>query len=224
MIQAAAYVLFYAIIAAVSPLVLAATFVVIHSDRKRTNGIAFLSGFVIGTTIACTIGLLLDQAADRLDSHETIDGVFALLVGVALVVVSLHGRGRPPRSETETGRGTAILAGLEHVGPGAAFSMAGLLGFGGPKRLILTFLAMATVSQDAVGAVGDVALVALYVAVATMLVSVPIVLIIATGDWGVDLLERGESWFRLHAPALRLRLGFALGLLLVIDGVVRLAR
>ena len=100
--------------------------------------------------------------------------------------MSLHGRGKPPRSETETGRGTAILAGLEHVGPGAAFSMAGLLGFGGPKRLVLTFLAMATVSEDAVGALGDLALVALYVAVATMLVSVPIVIIVATGDWGVD--------------------------------------
>ena len=225
MIQAAAYVLFYGIIAAVSPLVLAATFAVIHSDRKRTNGIAFLSGFVIGTTIACTIGLLLDQAAtDRLDSQETVEGVFALLVGVALVAVSLHGRDKPPRSEAETGRGTAILAGLEHVGPGAAFSMAGLLGFGGPKRLILTFLAMATVSEDAVGAVGDLALVALYVAVATMLVSVPIVIIVATGDWGVDILERGESWLRLHAPALRLRLGFGLGILLIIDGVVRLAR
>ena len=37
--------------------------------------------------------------------------------------------------------------GSPNVRPAAAFSMAGLLGFGGPKRLVLTFLAMATVSE-----------------------------------------------------------------------------
>jgi hypothetical protein len=224
-IEGAAYVVFYGIIAAVSPLVMSATFIVIRSERKRTNGIAYLTGFVLGTAIACIIGLVLGQAAaDRLNSHETIDGLFALLIGVALVVVALGGRRGPMRPETETGRAAAILAGLEHVGPGAAFSMAGLLGFGGPKRLLLTFLAMAAVSEDAVGAAGDLVLVLLYIAVATALVSVPVVIIIATGDWGVAILERAESWFRRHTPALRLWVGLTLGALLVIDGVLRLTR
>ncbi len=156
------------------------------------------------------------------NSRETIDGLFALLIGVALVVVALGGRRGPMRPETETGRAAAILAGLEHVGPGAAFSMAGLLGFGGPKRLVLTFLAMAAVSEDALGAAGDLVLVLLYIAVATALVSVPVVIIIATGGWGVAMLERAESWFRRHTPALRLWVGLTLGALLVIDGVLRL--
>ncbi len=225
MIEGAAYVVFYGIIAAVSPLVMSATFIVIRSERKRTNGLAYLTGFVLGTAIACIIGLVLGQAAaDRLDSHETIDGLFALLIGVALVVVALGGRRVPLRPETETGRAAAILAGLAHVGPGAAFSMAGLLGFGGPKRLLLTFLAMAAVSEDTVGAAGDLVLVLLYIAVATALVSVPVVIIIATGGWGVAMLERAESWIRRHSPALRLWVGLVLGALLVIDGVLRLTR
>jgi hypothetical protein len=224
-IQGAAYVILYGIIAAVSPLVMTATFIVIRSERKRTNGIAFLTGFLLGTTIACIIGLLLGQAAtDRLNSHETIDGLFALLIGVALVVVSIRGRRVVLRPETETGRATAILAGLEHVGPGAAFSMAGLLGFGGPKRLLLTFLAMAAVSDDAVGVAGDLVLVALYIAIATVLVTVPVITIIVTGDWGVDRLGQAESWFRLHGPALRLWVGLGFGVLLIIDGVVKIAR
>jgi hypothetical protein len=128
------------------------------------------------------------------------------------------------RPETETGRATAILAGLEHVGPGAAFSMAGLLGFGGPKRLLLTFLAMAAVSADAVGVAGDLVLVALYIATATVLVTVPVITIIVTGDWGVDKLGQAESWFRLHSPALRLWVGLGFGVLLIIDGVVKIAR
>jgi hypothetical protein len=224
-IQGAAYVVFYGIIAAVSPLVLSATFIVIRSERKRTNSIAYLTGFVLGTTIACIIGLLLGQAAaDRIDSHETIEGLFALLIGVALVVVALGGRRVPLRPENESGRAAAILAGLAHVGPGAAFSMAGLLGFGGPKRLLLTFLAMAAVSADAVGAAGDLVLVCLYIATATVLVSVPVVVIVATGDRGVRLLERTESWFLLHSPVLRLWVGLVLGGLLIVDGLLRLTR
>ncbi len=54
MTHAVVHVLFYAVVAAAaSPLVLTATFVVIRSDRPRTNGIAFLSGFVLGTAMAC---------------------------------------------------------------------------------------------------------------------------------------------------------------------------
>ena len=47
--HATVHVLVYALAAAASPLVLTATFVVIRSDRPRTNGIAFLSGFLLGT-------------------------------------------------------------------------------------------------------------------------------------------------------------------------------
>ena len=89
-ISATGYILFYALIAAASPLVLTATLVVIRSERPRTNGIAFLTGFLLGTTIAAGLALILGQAAvDRLDSHETFEGVLAVLLGVALVAAWL---------------------------------------------------------------------------------------------------------------------------------------
>jgi hypothetical protein len=220
-----AYVLFYGLVAAASPLVLTATLVIVRSDRKRTNGIAFLSGFVLGTAIACIVGLIVGQAlVDRLNSHETVGGALVLVVGVALVVIALRVRHKPLRADTESGRGAAILAGLEHVGPAAAVSMAGLLGFGGPKRLVLTLLAMATVREAALAGVADLALVALYIAVATMLVSVPIVILIVTGSRGADIVQRGESWIGMNMAVIRLWVWFGLGAALVVDGLVRLAR
>ena len=169
MIHAGGHVLFYALAAAASPLVLTATFVVIRSERPRTNGIAFLSGFLLGTAIACVLGLFLGQAAvDRLNSHETVEGVLALLLGVMLVAVGLQARQTSPRPEAGGSRASAILAGLGNVRPAAAFSMAGLLGFGGPKRLVLTFLAMASVSEASLRDVEDLTLVVGYIAVATV--------------------------------------------------------
>ena len=223
MIHAGGHVLFYALAAAASPLALTATFVVIRSERPRTNGIAFLSGFLLGTTIACGLGLALGQAAvDRLDSHETVEGVLTLLLGVALLAVGLQARHAPPRSAARGSRASAILAGLRNVRPAAAFSMAGLLGFGGPKRLVLTFVAMATISEASLGDAEDLTLVLVYITVATVLVSVPVGIVIIAGERAAAILARGESWLTDHAAQLRVWLSLGIGAALVVDGLLRL--
>ncbi len=224
MISAGVHVLVYAIAAAASPLVLTATFVVIRSDRPRTNGIAFLIGFLVGTTLACGLGLALGQAAvDRLSSHATIEGVLTLVLGVALVVFGMQARHAPPRPQPrEGGRASAILAGLGHVGPAAAVSMAGLLGFGGPKRLLLTFLAMASVTEASLGGVENLTLVLLYIAVATVLVSVPVAIVIIAGERAAAILARGQSWMTTHSAQLRVWLSLGIGAALVVDGLLRL--
>ena len=223
MIHAGGHVLFYALAAAASPLVLTATFAVIRSERPRTDGIAFLSGFLLGTTIACGLGLVLGQAAvDRLDSHETVEGVLTLLLGVARLAVGLQARHAPPRSAARGTRASAILAGLGNVRPAAAFSMAGLLGFGGPKRLLLTFLAMASVSEASLGDAEDLTLVLVYIAVATVLVSVPVGIVIIAGERAAAILARGESWLTDHAAQLRVWLSLGIGAALIVDALLRL--
>jgi hypothetical protein len=223
-IDAGAHVLFFALAAAASPLALTAAFVVIRSARPRTNGIAFLSGFLLGTTIASVLGLVLGQAAvERLDSYETLGGVLTLLLGIALLTVGLRMWHASPRSEAEgSSRASAILAGLGNVRPAAAFSMAGLLGFGGPKRLVLTFLAMVSVSEASISDLEGLTLVVGYIAVATVPVSVPVGIVIIAGQRAAAILGRGESWLTEHAASLRLWLSLGIGAALVVDALVRL--
>jgi len=221
--HATIHVLLYAVAAAASPLVLTATFLVIRSDRPRTNGIAFLSGFLLGTTLACIVGLIVGQAAvDKLDSHEHVEEVLTLLLGLLLIAAGLRARQAPVRPESEGGRGKAILAGLGHVGPAAAFSMAGLLGFGGPKRLVLTLLAMGTVSEASIGNVASLSLVAIYIGVATILVSVPVGIVVVAGERAAIIIARGQSWLTTHAARLRVWLSIGIGLALVADALLRL--
>ena len=223
MIDAGAEVLFYALAAAASALVLSATFVAIRSERPRTNGIAFLAGFLAGTVIACGLGLALGQAAvDRLDSHETFKAVATLLLGIALLVVGLRARHAPPSSEVRSSRAAAILAGLRNVGPAASASMAGLLGFGGPKRLLLTFLAMASATEADLRGIVNVALVATYLAVSTLTVSVPVGVVLVTGDRADVTFARAQAWLSGHAGALRVWLSLGIGGALAVDGLLRL--
>jgi Sap, sulfolipid-1-addressing protein len=215
--------LFFALAAAASPLALTATFVVIRSARPRTNGIAFLSGFLLGTMIAAGLGLVLGEAAvERLDSHETVEEVLTLLLGIALLTVGLRMWHASPRSEHKGSRAGAILAGLGNVRPAAAFSMAGLLGFGGPKRLVLTFLAMVSVTEASLLDIESLTLVVAYIAVATVPVSVPVGIVIIAGQRAAVILGRGESWLTEHAASLRVWLSLGIGAALVADALVRL--
>jgi hypothetical protein len=218
------HVLLYAVVAAASPLVLTATFVVIRSERPRTNGLAFLTGFALGTTIACVVALIVGQAAvAQLDSHGTVEELVTLALGVALVMFGVRARGRPsqPAIEGSSG-GAAIMASLRHVRPAAAFSMAGLLGFGGPKRLLLTLLAMASVTGSGNGDVAYVTLVVVYIIVATVLVWVPVGIVVVAGERAAAILGRGESWLTTHATELRVWLSLGFGAALAVDALVRL--
>jgi hypothetical protein len=218
-----AHVLLYALAAAASPLVLTATFVVIRSDRPRTNGIAFLVGFLLGTALACGVGLAIGEAAvERLDSHDTVEAVVTLLLGVLLVLIGLRSRQAPHPPEDESSRASAILTGLSHVGPAAVFSMAGLLGFGGPKRLLLTLLAMGSISEATYGDVGDLTLVLVYVVIATSLVWAPVGVVVVAGERAAVIIQRSQSWLTTHAAALRVWLAIGIGAALIADAVARL--
>ena len=116
MLDAGGHVLFFALAAATSPLTLTATLLVLRNRHRRRNGIAFLSGFLFGTAIACGLGLFIGQAAvERLNSHEAFEEVVTLLLGAALLVVGLRARHASPRPQSQGGRASAILAGLANV-------------------------------------------------------------------------------------------------------------
>ncbi len=223
MTHATVHVLLYALAAAASPLVLTATFVVIRSDRPRDERDRVPERIPARNDVACIVGLIVGTAfVERIDSHEAVESGLTLLLGLALIGAGLRARQTPVKPEAEGGRGKAILAGLSHVGPAAAFSMAGLLGFGGPKRLVLTLLAMASVSEATIGDVASLSLVAVYVGVATILVSVPVGIVVIAGERAAVILAKGQSWLTTHAAVLRVWLAVGIGIALCVDALVRL--
>ncbi|MFC5177641.1 GAP family protein [Nocardioides taihuensis] len=217
-------VLVYGLFATASALILAAVYVVIGGEHPRRSGVAFLTGFLFGTLLACLVALVVGQTfVDRMDAHDEVRAGLTVALGLALVVVGLRARsGAGGTDVTGSSRATAILAGLGNVGPAATFSMAGLLGFGGPKRLVLTFLAMGTVTAEQHRDVVDVTLVVVYLVVSSLLVAVPVGIVVVAGERAAVVLGRGQSWLTAHAAALRVYLSLGIGGLLVLDGLVRL--
>jgi hypothetical protein len=131
-------------------------------------------------------------------------------------------RARPRTPGPPGPAGGAILARLRRVRPAEASTIGALLGFGGPKRLVVTFLAMASISAAGLGDVERLALVALYVGVGTAVVWVPVAMMFVAGDDAADDLRRGEAWVASHAAVLRVWFALGLGATLVVDGLLRL--
>ena len=98
------------------------------------------------------------------------------------------------------------------------------LGIGGPKRISVTIVASAAIAAAGVGSAGALGLAALYVAVATILVWVPVLLYIALGPRATDWLASGQRWIGQHKAPLTFYASAVLGTVLVVDGIVHLVR
>jgi hypothetical protein len=213
----------YGLLAMLSPLGFAATLAVIQSGRFKALG--FGIGFVAGQLLAC--GLLVTAGTavipDRETGHDTLRGLLAIGFGVAVLSLAVNLRRRPqsttPRSSE---RSQAVLERLGRLRVGTALVAGVLLGIGGPKRLVLTALAAASISASAADASRATISVVVYTAIATLLAWAPILAFQVVGDRAVARLAAAQAWLARHQrPATYYSL-LLIGLLAVAEGVASL--
>lgn len=161
-----------------------------------------------------------------------------LLLGVALVTAALRlrtprdspARRQVPRpyivklnAEFEARR-VVLLNRIGSLRPPAILGTGALLGIGGPKRLVLSILACAAIATAQVSLTGETTLVAVYVALATILVWVPVLLAVVWGDRAAEWTAKAQRWWADHkATALFVPL-LVIGAALLVDGVVGLVQ
>jgi Sap, sulfolipid-1-addressing protein len=208
----------YAFIAAASPLGLAATLTVLRTGRAQAFGFAI--GAVAGQLIVCEVLVLIGTASV---GHRTkrphVEGVIELVLGVALVALALVVHRRPEGAEPDRGRSQRILERLARV-RASTVVVAGLaVGIGGPKRLILTGLAAASITAAGADPARDAALVLWYGVLATSVVWAPVLAAIVLGQRAVDLLDRGFRWLTRHQRPVTVVVLAAVGAFLVADAL-----
>jgi hypothetical protein len=81
---------------------------------------------------------------------------------------------------------------------------------------------MGAVTGASLRDVETASLVVVYLAVATVLVTVPVVVVVVAGERAAVILERGQSWMTRNAAALRVWLSLGIGAALIVDGLLRL--
>jgi len=97
-------------------------------------------------------------------------------------------------------------------GAGAALTL-------GPKRLGITLLVTATIAGGDLSAIGATSLTVFYVVVATLLVTVPVILAIVFGERGEQWMLAVEHWLSAHKRPLTFYPLVILGVLVTVDAL-----
>jgi hypothetical protein len=222
-VSAALQLVPYALIAALSPLGFAATLTVMRTGRLQALG--FGIGVVAGQLLACAVLVLVGSATipHRTKAHPTFQGVLALGLGLALLALAVLVRRRPEVVRpASTGRSQAALERLARVHVLTASGVGLLLGIGGPKRLVLTALAAASIAASGSAGSDDVTLVVWYGLLATVLVWLPVAAYLVLGDLVVARLDVALAWLGRQRRPVTVYALVLIGIVLTVNGVLLL--
>ncbi len=222
MLHAAIQVVLYGLLAGFTALGFAATLTVMPAGRLKALG--FGAGFVGAQSLTCSVLVIFGIAVAGGKSHPDLRA--ALEVGLALVLVVLtlvvHRRpltGNDSRTahERSKARTQALLGRLRRLRVLTTVVAGFLLGIGGPKRLVLTSLAATTIVTAGLGDVDQAGLVVVYVALATALVWVPLILFLLLGKRVIALMEGAQDEVARRQPQVTVYALLLLAALLVLD-------
>jgi hypothetical protein len=111
-----------------------------------------------------------------------------------------------------------VLDRLAHLNLLSVFGAGAVLALG-PKRLGITLLVTATIAGGNLGAFAATGLTAVYVVIATILVTLPVVLAIVFGDRGERWMLDVEHWLSAHKRPLTFYPVTILGVLVTVDAL-----
>ena len=220
MLSAAIHLIPYALVATLSPLGFAATLTVMRSGRLKA--LAFALGVVVGQLLACTALVVVGGVAtpSRTKAYPTVQGLLELGLALALLTYAfvVHRR-REPEPRPASGRSSAALERLQRVHSLTALGVGLLLGIGGPKRLVLTALASASITAAGITGSNELALVGWYSLLATSLVWLPALAYLFLGNRAVATLDAAIEWLARNRRQATVWVLVILGLALLVDAL-----
>ena len=198
MLHASLHVLLYALLAALSPTVFAATIAVMPAGRLKVLGfgIAFVTAQLLTCVILVVIGVAITSRKSRPVLHASLE--LAIALGLVVMALRVRRRRRAPR-EGLSPRAEAMLDRLGRLSFLTTLVGGVLLGVGG-KRLLLTALAATTITTAGIGDADEGLLVVFFVALATIVVWVPVVLFLVLGDRSIGLMKCAQEAIAARQP------------------------
>src|SRR5215207_743230 len=213
MAEAIGQVLSLGVGVSLSPVPIIAVVLMLATPRARSNGPAFVLGWILGLAIVGTIVLLASSGADASDDGDpaTWVSVLKLVLGVLLLLVGVHGwRGRPHRCEQEASLPTWLQT-IDSFGAPKALAMGGLLSGVNPKNLLLTIGAAAAIAQTGSGTGEQAVALAVFVLIGTIGVVAPVVVYFALGSRSREMLDGMKAWMAANNAAIMAVLMLVIG-------------
>jgi len=212
-----------ALVMALSPPPVIASVVLVVGSRARTNGPAFLIGWIAGIAALGAIVLVLADEAGATDGGGAATWVklLKLAVGVGLVLLAVRKWGARPGAgdEVETPKWMGAIGGFTPI---KAAGLGVLLSAANPKNVLLIVAAAATEAQTGISSGHQAIVWAIFTAMATVGVGTPVVVYFALGDRAPALLARVNEWMVRNNTAVTAVLCLLIGVTMIGNSISEL--
>jgi threonine/homoserine/homoserine lactone efflux protein len=222
--EAIGQVLSLAVGVALSPVPIIAVVLMLGTPRARSNGPAFVLGWVIGLALAGSVILLVSSGADASDDGDPASwvGVLELVLGVLLLLVAARTWQVRPRGDREAELPKWMQT-IDRFTASRSIGLGALLSGVNPKNLVLTVGAAAAIAQTGIPAGEQAVALAVFIVVATLGPGIPVAIYFAMGDRAERLLDDLKGWMAAHNAAIMAVLCLLIAMKLVGDGITALA-
>jgi threonine/homoserine/homoserine lactone efflux protein len=208
---------------ALSPVPIVAVVLMLATPSGRTNGIAFVAGWVVGLAVAGTIVLLVSGGANASDGGDpaTWVGVVKLVLGLLLLALGVHRwRGRPRGDEVAELPGWMktidTFTAVKSLGLGVVASAIN------PKNLALVIAAATAIAATGISSGDEAVAMAVFVVLATVGVGLPLALYLVMGARSKPILDGLREWMAHNNAAIMAVLILVFGFKFIGDGIAAL--
>ncbi len=205
---------------AISPVPIIAVILMLFSQRARSNGLAFLVGWVLALAVVGSIVLVLANLGkvSTAGTPSTLAYVLKLLLGLLFLLLAIRQwRSRP--KEGEEPQMPKWMATIDTITAGKAFGLAALLAGVNPKNLALTLAAALSIAQaDLSGAAPWIVLV-VFIILASLTVAGPVVYYLLAGQSAEKMLKIWKAWLMANNATVMFILLLVLGVALIGQGL-----
>jgi Sap, sulfolipid-1-addressing protein len=209
---------------ALSPVPIIAVTLMLVTPRARSNGPAFLVGWLAGLAIVGAVVLLVAGPANANDDGEpaTWVDVLKLVLGALVLRIALRQwRGRP--HDGEDAPTPKWMGAIDTFTPPKAVGAGAVLAGANPKNLLLAVAAAASIAQTGIPGSQQAGAYAVFALLGTVGVAAPVVIYFALGDRSGPVLDRLKRWMAAHNAVIMTVLCLVIGAKLIGDGIAGLA-
>jgi hypothetical protein len=205
---------------ALSPIPIIVVVLLLTTPKARSNGPAFVAGWLGGLGIVGAIVLALAGPSGASSSGQPATWVswMKLGLGVLLLLVALRElRGRP--REGEEAALPQWMGAVDRFKPVTALGAGALLAGANPKNLLLAVAGAAAIAQTGIAAGQQALAYLVFALIATIGVGAPVAIYFAMGERSADMLAGLKTWMGRNNPVIMSVLCLVIGVKLIGDAI-----
>jgi hypothetical protein len=205
---------------AISPLPIIAIILMLITPQARSNGLAFLGGWMIGLAVVGTIVLVVANTAGIATSSgpsQTVS-IIKLMLGLLLLVVAWRQFRKRPKAGEEAPLPKWMRA-LDSFTPARSASIGALLSGVNPKNLILNATAAAGIAATGLAGAQQAVVLIVLIIVGSVGVVAPVGVYFAMGDKAASVLSGWKTWLAANNATVMMVLFLVFGVTLIGKGI-----